>query len=460
MTTNTSLSKERSVKAPKARSVKAPKADAELVKFLSKPMLAEEQGVPRSVKSMPWIIAGLIAGCLGIAAFAEVSESATAQGQIVPSGAVKVVQHLEGGIVAEILVSDGEQVAPGQPLIRLDPAAIEPELQRMRARAASLTLTGERLRALILDRDPEFGVGDQYPDLVRNERDNLYVQRRDRDNQRAVLQARLRQQQVHIETLKRQRTLLEEQMGIAKQLVDMRATLLEKGLTSRVSYLEALRQYSQTNGMVAENLGKLDQAQEDLAEAESSLLELDSRLRKEAQTELGEVTAELAQVIEAMEVNQDRVNRLVVRAPAEGIVSGSTKRTIGGVVRPGETIMEIVPITDKLEAEVRLSPRDIGHTVVGQPARVEVSTYDASIHGAVDGRLSRISASTFTDENGQPFYKGIVELERDHVGNDTGRYPILPGMEASVDIVTGKRTLLRYLLKPVYRALDGAFHER
>lgn len=122
--------------------------------------------------------------------------------------------------------------------------------------------------------------------------------------------------------------------------------------------------------------------------------------------------------------------------------------------------MEIVPVTDELVAEVRLSPRDIGHIEIGQGARVELSTYDASIHGAVDGHLKQISASTFSDDNGQVFFKGTIALERNYVGSEPGRFPILPGMEASGDIVTGKRTLLQYILKPIYRALNGAFHER
>lgn len=436
------------------------KSDARLIKFLSRPLFAEEQNASGTVKSMPWIIAGVILGFLGLAGFAEVSESSTVQGQIAPAGAVKVVQHLEGGIIAEINVDDGDLVAAGQSLIRLESATSAPELHEMRARAASLALNKERLRAFVLEREPAFENVQQYPELVKDQRDTLNAQRRDRENHRAVLQSRIRQQQAQIITLTKQRDHQQELRKIARQVVDMRSNLLSKGLTSRIAYLEAMRQYSQTNVQLAENLGQINKAQEDLAEAENALLELDSKLRKEAQTELGRISGELAQVTEALERHQDRVTRLVIRSPTEGIVTGLAKQTIGAIVRPGETLMEIVPLSKELVAEVRLLPRDIGHIKVGDKARVVLSTYDASIFGTVDGRLQRISASTFADDNGGIYYKGTIALGRTHVGNEPGHYPILPGMEVTGDIVTGSRTLLRYLLKPIYRAFDGAFHER
>ncbi|NJN06137.1 MAG: HlyD family efflux transporter periplasmic adaptor subunit, partial [Rhodobacteraceae bacterium] len=149
-----------------------------------------------------------------------------------------------------------------------------------------------------------------------------------------------------------------------------------------------------------------------------------------------------------------------IAAPVRGIVKGLQTKTIGGVVRPGETLMELVPLGDSLVAEVKIAPSDIGHIAIGQPAKVKVSTYDSARFGGIDGTLKHISASTFQEDRGEAFYKGVIELSRDHVGNDPSANPILPGMVVDADIVTGNRSLFRYLLKPVYRGLDNAFHER
>ena len=175
---------------------------------------------------------------------------------------------------------------------------------------------------------------------------------------------------------------------------------------------------------------------------------------------MGSVTGELAQVRETIAKLQDRVRRLDITAPTRGIVKGLTTRTIGAVIGPGELIVEIVPLDDVLVAEVRISPRDIGHLRIGQSANVKVTTYDPARFGVVEGRLKRVSASTFKDEEGEPFYKGIIELSQAFVGSDPDRNPVLPGMVVDADIVTGSKSLMQYLLKPVYRGLDSAFRER
>ena len=240
----------------------------------------------------------------------------------------------------------------------------------------------------------------------------------------------------------------------------MRKNLLDKGLVSRVTYLETERALSQARGDLTGLQGKIAEAQAALGEARNSLLELDAKLRNEASEEMGRVTAELAQVRENLARLEDRVARLEIAAPVRGIVKGLRIKTIGGVVRPGEILMELVPLGDALVAEVRINPSDIGHVAVGQPAKVKVSTYDTARFGGIEGTLKHVSASTFQEERGEAFYKGVIELGQDHVGNEPKAYPILPGMVVDADIVTGNRSLFRYFLKPVFRGLDSAFHER
>ena len=371
-----------------------------------------------------------------------------------------MVQHLEGGIVAKILIKDGDLVEKDQLLMVLEEAAALGELEQLRAREAGLHLRAERLRAFVLDTEPDLSRGTEFPDLARDQVAILDMQRRTRDSQREVMLSRVEQRQAEIDALREQRASLERQVSIIKEEVGMRRQLLEKGLVSKVIYLETERNLSKTRGDLAAIAGELARAQEARAEAEVSLAELDSRLRNEALDEMGTVTAELAQVSQLLRKLEDRVDRLEITAPADGIVKGLSTRTIGGVIQPGAILMEIVPLDDVMVAEVQISPRDIGHLQIGQESEVRISTFDAIRFGTIPGRLTRLSASTFEDENGEPYYKAVIALEKNFVGNEPGRYLVLPGMVVDASINTGGKTLLEYLLKPVYRSFNSAFRER
>ena len=431
-----------------------------LIKFLSQPLLLEESGPPRVLSQLLIVITVLVGGLIGFAAFTNISETAVTQGQVMPAGSVNMVQHLEGGIVAEILVEDGQIVDQGQTLIRLKKAGPLAEFDQMRAREASLALRAERLRAFVLDRTPDFSSGGDHPDLLADQQAILELQIEARESQRRVIESRIEQRQAQLEALAEQKQNLKEQTAILKEQLGMRAKLLKKGLVSRVVYLESQRSLSRTQGELASVVGRITEAHAALGEARNSLLELDANLRNEALDEMGAVTGELAQVREAIAKLKDRVQRLEVSAPTRGVIKGLTTRTIGAVISPGAQIMEIVPIDDVLVAEVRISPRDVGHLRPGLEAEVKITTYDMARFGTVEGRLKRVSASTFEDEQGDPFYKGVIELSQAYVGNDPDHNPIRPGMVVNADIITGSKTLLQYLLKPVYRGLSSAFRER
>lgn len=434
--------------------------DARLLNFLSQPLLVEEHGAPDFFARLPWIAGLFLAGCVLLAAFTDVPQTAVVQGQVAPAGSVQIVQHLEGGIIAAVEVTEGELVAADQILIRLSPAEAASLLNETRSLEAALALQVERLRAFTLDREPDFAGYEGYASLIADQRNILESQRQGRETQRQVLQARIRQRQAQLASLAKQRKHLEDQVQIVKQLVEMRAGLVKQGLVSRISYLDTLRTQSQAREELVGVLGQSAKAQEDLDEAQDTLFELDARLRNEAQTELGKASAELARVREQLSKLNDRVSRLEIRAPARGLVKGLLRNAAGGVIRPGEPLMEIVPVDDTLVAEVKIVPRDIGHLEIGQRVRIKPTAYDTTMLGGIDGRLDHISATTFVDDKGQAFYKARISLDRAYVGDDPGRHPILPGMEVTGDIITGERTLLRYLLKPIYRAFEGGFHER
>ncbi len=442
------------------RRLPAKKRQDQITRLLSTATLLEEKGPPKALCHLLLLICLLVGGFVAFAVETEITEASAVHGEVVPAGSVNIIQHLEGGIISQVLVEEGQVVRKGQPLVRLDEAAAQAELDQMRAMEISLALRSQRLRAFVMGREPDFSAGDTYANLVEDQYAVLEMQLRAHDSQRQVIESRIQQRAAHIDTLEDQKAHLQEQIAISRKLLGMRKKLLDKGLVSRVTYLETERGLSLVRSDLTGIIGQIAEAGAALGEARNSLLELDAKLRSEALEEMGRVTAELAQVREKLARLEDRVTRLEIAAPVRGIVKGLQTKTIGGVVRPGETLMELVPLGDALVAEVKINPRDVGHVAIGQPANVKISTYDSARFGGVEGTLKHISASTFQEDRGEAFYKGVIELSQDYVGSDPAANPILPGMVVDADIVTGNRSLFRYLLKPIYRGLDSAFHER
>ncbi len=433
---------------------------SKLTRYLSRPLMLEEAGPPRILAQLLVILSVTIGAGVVWAAVTEITETAIAHGQIMPAGSLHHVEHLEGGIVAEVMVEDGEVVASGQTLMRLRSSEARAELERQRAREASLSLRAERLRAFVLDRDPDFSAGRNFPGLLADQQAILDLQREARESQRTVLLSRIDQRQVELEGLEERKQNLQAQIDITNEQVGMRRNLVKKGLDSRVNLLDSERKLTEIRGDLLGIMGEMSRTREALHEAEGTLAELDAKIRNDALNEMGDVTGELAEVRESLSRLEDRVARLEVQAPVAGVVNGLSTRTVGSVVAPGEVLLEIVPIDDNLIAEVQILPRDIGHLSIGQPARIKVTTYDVAQFGSLEGELSHISASTFQDEAGDPFFKGVIELSQAYIGGGAERHPVLPGMVVDVDINTGRKTLLQYLLKPLYRAFDRSFTER
>lgn len=431
-----------------------------LSQALALPLSLEEGRPPRLASYVS--VLGLVAvlGFLGWSAVAEVTERAVVNGQVMPAGRVQAVQHLEGGIVSEILVGEGQLVAAGQPLLRLSPTSPVADREQLRAREVALALRAERLRAFAEGREPDLAFGLEYPDLVADQHSIYRTQDSARREQLGVLARRVEQRRAELASFKEQESSLRRQVAILTEQLGMRQALLDKGLVSRVVFLETERAVTQANAQLAALLGEMSRASEAVGEAELQQVELQASLANDALEQMGTTTAELAEVREQLGKLEDRVERLVVLAPSDGVVQGLSVTTLGGVVGPGQILAEVVPLDDEMIAEVRLDPRDIGHVEVGDPAVVRISTYDPMRFGTIPGKISTLSPSTFTSEQGDPFYKGVIMLAQNHVGRTGDRHLILPGMVVTADIVTGQKTLLEYLAKPIYRALDQAFGER
>lgn len=437
-----------------------PRSNRHLIRFLSQPLLLEENGPPKLLGQFV-VVFVLILFCFGFwAASAEISERATTHGNIVPAGNLHVVQHLEGGIISEILVDNGQIVKKGDPLFRLDETAAKGELEQLKAREVGLALRAERLESFVLNRQPNFNFASDYPELVNDQTAILSLQQEALASQRSVLQSRIEQRSNETVALINREKNLQRQIKIINEQVELHRNLFKKGIEARTNVLDVERSLIQVNGDLLSVQGDIIRSREAKIEAQSSLIELGANLRSDSLLEMGTVTAELAEVREAKAKLEDRVSRLDIIAPTDGIVKGLATKTISAVVGPGDILMEIVPLSAQLIAEIEIQPKDVGHLKIGQNAKVKLTSYDVSRFGDVSGILTHISASTFQDEQGEPFYKGTIDLEKNYVGNTPDRNLILPGMVVDADINTGTRTILQYLLKPIYRALDSSFGER
>jgi len=430
--------------------------------FLAPSILLEEIGPPRMVRALLLLAGGAMASLIGWASVAPLTQRVAAVGAVVPTGSVMSVQHLEGGIVAGIEAKEGAVVRKGDVLVRLDPTAIQADYEKTRARMAALALRAERLRAFADGREPDFSAIEvpRGAAMLAADQEQIYRnQIRQRTSERALLERAIGQREEELNVLRSEAKMLQEENKILKELTGMRETLTRKGLSSKVVYLGTLQKLVNSRGALSRNISETARARQALAEAREKLAHLDTELRSAALAEMSDVTTELAQLTLQVERTRDQLARLEIRAPVRGVIKNLVPNTIGGVIGPATLVAEIVPIDDALVAEVRIAPQDVGQLARGQAVSIRVSAYDFYRFGGLSGTLDRISASTFQDDKGVPYYKGRILLASNHVGPDPDANTVLPGMTVDADIQTGQRTMLQYLLKPIFLSISDAFKE-
>lgn len=430
-------------------------------RYLAQSVILEEAGNAGLVRLALYTVSAVVALFIAWSAVTRVDEVAATIGEVVPSGQVQVVQHLEGGIISRILVKDGQGVEAGQPLLRLDPVSAVAELEQIRARRAGLVLKSERLRAIASGREPNFsGVDGSYKALIDDQHALYAGQMAAREGRRAVLDSQLRESLARFSAYGGRERTLSSNLKLVEEELALREGLFSKGVTSKTEYLAIQREANQARGDLENLMAQREETKEGVSELRNRLRQLDSDLRESSLIELGEATRELAEVGQTLGKLEDRVRRLDITAPVKGTVKGLNAHTIGGIIAPGGVVLEIVPFERELIVETRITTRDIGHVAVGQPVTVKVLTYDFARYGSISGTLTNISATTFIDDDGEPYYRGIISLEKDHVGADPRLNRVLPGMTIQADIGTGSKTVLEYLLKPVYASVNQSFRER
>lgn len=407
------------------------------------------------------IILALVAAVIW-ASVTKLDEVAVAMGEVVPQGQTKVIQHLEGGIVRELAVREGASVKAGDALLRLSLGAGPVNRAELLVRRDGLALRRARLAAEASGEDilfPADAAGRQ-PQLAASERAAYDGRKRELATARSVLSEQLSQRGSEILELQARATALAGELRISREKLQISTDLLKDGLTSRLDHLDAQREVGRITGERRRTAAQIETANAARAEAAARLRELGEKFASQVRDELGTVEIDLRRADELMAEATEQKGRTEIRSPIDGTVKNLRYNTIGGVVRPGDAIMEIVPERDRLVIEARLDPADRGYVRVGQPAVVKLSTYDFVRYGGLEGRVVRIAPDTDNSNTGRTFFRVIVETDRTWLGTEQGALPISPGMEATVDIRTGRRTVIDYLLRPILKLRSEAFRER
>ena len=353
--------------------------------------------------------------------FAEIEQITKGVGEVVPSSRIQVIQSLEGGILSELKVKEGMPVAQGDALVVIDPTRAESSFAEMNKRRQALLATVARLQAEGQGRELKF------PPELSAAHDLL-------ENERATFASRQRALHESVASLQKSINLISEELSITEPMV-------KRGLVPEVEALRLRRQLNEMKLQVTDRV---------------------NRYRADASTELLKVQAELSQVEEVTGARRDMMERTTLKAPLRGIVKNIRINTVGGVIQPGADIMEIVPLVGGLRIEAKVSPADVAFLKPGVRAVVKLTAYDYTQYGVLEGVVESVSPDTLRDErkaNEQPFYRVVVQTESETLSKNGHTLPILPGMQASVDIVTGHRTLWTYFMKPIVRVQE-AFHEK
>ncbi len=430
-------------------------------RFLAQAIQLEEQGIGPIIKSGIYFSLFLLVAIILWAALTRVNEVTHAKGEVVPTGRIYDVQHLEGGIVSEILVRNGDQVKPGSLLIRFATPVSVADFEQLQIRKAGILLKLERIRAIEEGRQPDFSdLSKKYPVLARQELASYYAQQESLQSELAVLKAQARQKRSELEKQKNQLKALTKERALLQKQVDMREKLAASHVISQTDLLANKSRLASIESQLKSVQGSIAVAKMAVHEADQRYQEILDKHHKENEFEVMELTGQLAEVEKSLIKAEDRVKRLELYAPIAGIVQGISITGKNAVVAPGDVILQIVPMDGDVIVEARILPQDIGHVAAGQAAEVKIDSYDASKYGFVEAEVEQISPSTYLDEKRNPYYLSRIKLAKNYLGDKPGMMKIIPGMTVQVSILTGSKTILEYLLKPVTRGFNNAFQER
>jgi membrane fusion protein, adhesin transport system len=397
---------------------------------------------PRTARMLLAAAVALLVAFVTWAHFAVLDEVKRGNGKVIPSRQIQVVQSLEGGIVQAILVQEGAIVRAAQPLMTIADTKFAAELGEIRERRAAIAARVARLQAEAGGRTSLV-----FPDELRE------VSPRSVETEQSVFDTRARKVAQDVDVVAQQEARLTESLKLLTRELELTRRLYAQKVVPEIEMLRLERQASEMRGQ--------------LAEAQSRIVNIRAAFQSQADEDLAKSRGDLAVLEENIKSAQDRVARTELRSPVHGIVNRLNVNTIGAVVQPGANLMDIVPLDDSLLVEGRIRPQDIAFIRPDQAAVVKFTAYDSSVYGSLKGKVERISADTIVDEKSpdraerqENFYRVVVRTEKNHLGNSENQLPIIPGMVATVEVLTGSKTVLDYIVKPARMLRDEALRER
>ncbi len=433
--------------------------DGKVARYLTPVLQIEERSPPILARLTVFASAFAILGFLVWAAIAPLREIAVGRGEILPDGFVQTVQHLEGGRVAKLLVSEGQRVKAGDPILALDDTTVRSELEHTRARRLAIEGSIARLQDFAEGRTPAL------PDLgmrgsVSDQRASLDAQVETRAAQLRAALAEIESRRQASAAAKVKREKLSEELGDVRVSIARREPMLRAGLV-RLAEVEALhRDRVRLESELARTNNELASADSAVDQAIARHAEIVARARQDSFLEILKLKVELSEATSVELRLQERLDRLLIRSPVDGLVNQLSARSLGAVIAPGGPVAEIVPYRTAVFAEVEVSPDDVGHIRPGMPVLVKVSAFDFARFGGIPGTVDAVSPTSLKRQNAPPVFRVRVRLEAEHVGPTNLNMNVQPGMVVNADIRTGQKTLLSYLMKPVHAAFSTALSER
>ncbi|MGB3338037.1 MAG: HlyD family type I secretion periplasmic adaptor subunit [Devosia sp.] len=421
---------------------------------------------PRAWLYVVLIVCGFVAAALLWAAWAEMDEISRAEGKVIPSGKTQIIQSAEPGVVTDIFVRAGEHVSAGQELVRLDDTTTSSSAGEVEAQVLALGAQVARLQVEAQDiSNAQFTcpteVVERAPRVCDNQSDLLAARLEGLERSEDVLRQRVEQRQRELNEVTASLDTMGRSLAIVQERLDLITPMAERGLVSQTQFLSTREEVNDLKGRITAAEESTKRVESALVEAGLQVEQAQLQFRQEALTELTLRTAELASATEQLRGATDRVARTEIRSPVDGVINSIDINTIGAVVAAGTKILDIVPVSDRLLVEARLKPSDVAFVVPGQEARIKLTAYDFSIYGGIMGAVENVSADSIVDpQTRETYYLVLIAAEHTTLAHSGQELPVLPGMVTSVDILTGKKTILQYLLKPINKARQEALSER
>ena len=436
--------------------------EKEDIEFMSELKAAGSLKPSKASQIFLWTVVAFFAWLIIWASFSKIDERVRGVGQVMPSSAVQVVQSLEGGILSEILVNEGDIVKKNQVLIRIDDVqfaaqgrGIESQIVSLKAKKARLIAESSGEKFVV-----DTKIANKYSDIIANEEKLYNSRQKELGTALSIVEDEVKQAESNlielknrIESLTKSKSLLAKELKIAAKMVEQKAM-------PEIEKLKAERSYNDTEGALESARQSLHSFQAKLRVVKNKKEEKLGAFKSHALGELNEVETKIAAIKESLTSVRDKVDRAELRSPVEGIVQKVYLRTIGGVVKPAQKLMEIVPLADDLMIKAKIAPADVAFLKPGQHVKVKITAYDPQLYGSINGTLERIGANTVEDAQGNVFFEIDVRTDKNYLGTKEAPLRIFSGMISQVEVITGKRTVMTYLLKPVLRMKDRAFSEK